>query len=520
MTAVVESFDPATGERLGELPATAPSDVAAIVAQVADAQPLWAALSLTDRGRYLQRVAQATLDHADALRDLIAREQGRPRTEVELDELLPSVDLLHWLADAGPRALAAERLPMAQLFLRPRRASAVYEPLGVIGVIGTWSSPWLVPLGQVGSALMAGDGVVLKPSSFTCLTGEWILRVLARAGVPDGLVRAVHGPGAGAALARAPGVAKVLFTGSPATGRAVGEACGRELRGAVLECGGHDAMLVLADADVDHAVAGATWAAFANAGQSHGAVKRAYVARDILERFVAGVTARARCLRLGDPRRPDVEVGPLASARRRGEVEALVGEALAGGARLRCGAAVGTSFYAPAVLTDVDQRMRIMREAAPGPVLCVSAVDSVDEALALANDSDQGLGASIWTRDRALGERLAGELRTGMVWINDHRASHGLGQCPWGGARASGVGRSHGAFGLHECVQVKLRTWSPSGLGDPWWPPYDETLSRAARQAATMIHGRESDRPRALRAGARPLLRVAGRMARDAARRG
>lgn len=526
MTAALRSVDAFTGETLGAVPTTAPDDVAGVVAEAAVVQPYWAQLPLAERGDYLRRAAQAILDRAETIRDLIAREVGKPRTEAELTEVLPSVDLLHWLADAGPRVLAEERIAVPQLLLRAKRPRVAYEPLGAIAVIGPWATPWLVTLGQVASALMTGNAVVLKPASPACLVGEWIPRVLARAGVPEGLVRTVHGPGAGAALAVAPGVGKVFHTGSRATAREVGAACGSALRGAVLECGGHDPMLVLSDAEVGAAAAGAVWAAFSNAGQSHGTVKRAYVAAEVAERFLAEVTSRARRLRVGDPLRAETEVGPLAAPAQRESVAALVREAAAAGARLCCGGPVAVAggrrsdaaFYAPTVLAGATADMRLMREPAPGPVLGVTVVESIDEALALANDPAPGLGASVWTGDRDQGERVAHELRAGMVWINDHRFTHGVGQCPWGGVDGSGLGRSHGRAGLLECVEVKLGVWSPTWARDPWWPPYDETLGRAARHAATMVHGRESDRPRALRAGARPLLRVARRLARDTVR--
>jgi acyl-CoA reductase-like NAD-dependent aldehyde dehydrogenase len=199
---------------------------------------------------------------------------------------------------------------------------------------------------------------------------------------------------------------------------------------------------------------------------------------------------------------------------------------VADGARLHCGGPVeppfgleAGSFYAPAVLTDVTPEMRIMREEIFGPVLPIVVVDSEDEAVALANDSDFGLGASVWTADRSKGEHFARELQAGMVWINDHMFSHGACQCSWGGVKASGLGRTHSKFGLYECVNIKLRVWEPSTLRDAWWHPYDETLGRALQQAATVIYGRPSIRAGALRAGIRPLLKVSSRLARDAVRR-
>lgn len=523
---LLESFSPATGERLGSVPVTSPEDVPRVVDEVAVVQPFWAQLTLADRARYLERAAQVLIDEGDEIRDLIVSEQGKPRNEAFSMEVLPTIDALHWIARAGQGLLADEKIPMSQLFFKTKRAAFSYEPIGVIGVISPWNYPWSIPLGEVALALMAGNGVVLKPASQTPLIGERIVRALERAGVPEGLVRAIHGPGTGQALVRAPGVGKVFFTGSVAAGREVGEQCARRLKGSVLELGGKDPMLVLGDADVEHAIAGALWGGFANAGQTCSGIERVYVVRELAERFVAGVVDGARQLRVGDPLQWTTEIGPMISREQFDIVCELVDDALAAGAERLCGGPVDGPpgmehgcFLAPTVLTGVTHQMRIMREEIFGPVLPILVVDSEDEAVALANDSEFGLGASVWTSDRSRGERIARELEAGMVWINDHMFSHGACQCSWGGVKSSGMGRTHSKFGLYECVNVKLRVWEPSAVRDPWWHPYDETLGRALRQAGTVLYGRPSIRAGALREGALPLLRLGGRLARDAVRR-
>ena len=517
----LESRSPATGEPLGAVPMTAPERVGEVVAAVAQAQPFWAALRPDHRARYLRRAAQVVIDETDEIRDLIVREQGKPRNEAYLMEVLPTIDTLRWLSDNGPAILAEEPIPTPQVYFRGKSSHFVYEPLGVVAVIAPWNYPWTIPLGEVATALMAGNGVVLKPSSLTPLLGERIVAVLERAGVPEGLVRVVHGPGTGAALAQDDGVAKVFFTGSVEAGRSVGEACAARLAGSVLELGGKDPMIVLRDAPLEHAVAGALWAGFANAGQTCSGVERVYVAREVAERFTAALVERARALRIGDPLRWDTEIGPMISAEQRDSVAELVRDAVDGGAELLCGGPVDPpsglagAWYAPAVLTGVTHEMRIMREEIFGPVVPVVVVDDEEEAVALANDSRFGLGASVWTRDRARGERVAARLRAGMTWINDHMYSHGACQCSWGGVKESGLGVTHSRFGLHANAQVKLRVWEPSRLRNPWWHPYDADLGRAMKQSAAVLYGRESQRLAALRAGARPLARVAARLLRE-----
>jgi succinate-semialdehyde dehydrogenase/glutarate-semialdehyde dehydrogenase len=507
------------------VPATAPHDVQAVVDAVAKVQPFWAQLTLRDRARYIERAAQVLIDESDEIRDLIVAEQGKPRNEAFSMELLPTIDALHWIGREGQRILADEKVPMPQLFLKTKHTSFTYEPLGVIGVIAPWNYPWSIPFGEVAIALMAGNGVVLKPASLTPLIGDRIARVFERAGVPESLVRVVHGPGTGSALVES-SVAKVFFTGSVETGRGVGEACARQLKGSVLELGGKDAMIVLPDANLDHAIAGALWGGFANAGQTCAGIERVYVMREVSERFIAGVVRGAQELTVGDPMGWGTEIGPMVSREQFELVRELVDDAVAAGATIHCGGPVDHApaglqgdFFAPAVLTGVTHEMRIMREEIFGPVLPIMIADSEDEAVSLANDSVFGLGASVWTSDRSKGERVARELESGMVWINDHMFSHGACQCSWGGVKESGLGRTHSKFGMYECVNVKLRVWEPSTIRNPWWHPYDETLGKALRQTAIVLYGRPSIRAAALRDGASPLLKLGTRLARDALRR-
>jgi succinate-semialdehyde dehydrogenase/glutarate-semialdehyde dehydrogenase len=520
----LESFNPTTGRRLGAVEQTAPGDVQRVVDEVAQVQPIWAQLRPRDRARYLVRAGQAILDDIDGIRDVIVAEQGKTRTEAYVMEIVPSVDTLHWVAKEGPEILADESLGSPQWFFKSKRPLVTYEPLGVVGVIAPWNYPWSIPLGEVAIALMAGNGVVLKPSSLTCLIGQRIQQLMDRAGLPEGLVRTVHGEGVGQALVES-SVAKVFFTGSVKVGRWVGEAAAQKMRRAVLELGGKDPMIVLADAHLPNAVSGALWGGFANAGQTCSGIERVYVMREVADRFVADVVAGARGLSVGDPTDWVTQVGPMTSRETFETVCRLVDDAVAAGASLRCGGPVEVDglrgpFYAPAVLTGVTHEMRIMREEVFGPVLPIMEVESEREAIALANDSRFGLGASVWTADRHKGDRIARELDAGMVWINDHMWSHGAAQTPWGGVKDSGLGRAHSRFGFEECVNVKLIAHEPSLVRDFWWHPYDETLGRAIRAAAHLLYSRrDADRRRAWREGALPLARVAARTLRSMARR-
>jgi acyl-CoA reductase-like NAD-dependent aldehyde dehydrogenase len=511
----LESFNPATGERIGAVAIATRDEVVAAVEQAADVQPLWATLRLRDRARYMARAAQAVIDEFDELVEVIGAEQGRPRAEAEVMELLAAVETLQWLAEHGPAILAGEKIPFARTQHPVKRGRWSYEPLGLVGVLGPATEPFATPLGDVAVALMAGNGVVLKPSPHVPLCAERIARVFARAGLPEGLLRVVHGhTDAGAALVAGP-VDQIRFTGSARAGREVGAACARGLKRSVLELDGKDAMLVLADANVPRAVRGAAWAAFANAGQCGGSVERALCLAAVHDRFLAGVVAAASALAVGDPSDPSTSVGPLVSRDRADRVRVLVEDAVAGGATLHCGGPRDGAYCAPAVLTGVTASMRLSREEVPGPVLVVESVGSEDEAIARANAAVQGLGASVWTADRYKGARIARELRVAMVWMNDHLVARSAPQVPWGGVGGAGIGRARGAIALRTCAEPRVVTWDPP-VGRPvWWFPYDATLVKAARAVAGLRSARDVDRSRAWRRDGLALLRVTGRWLRS-----
>ena len=387
------------------------------------------------------------------------------------------------------------------------------------------AEPFATPLGDVAVALMGGNGVVLHPSPLAAVAAERIARVFVRAGLPEGLLQIVHGGAEAArALVAAPEIAHVRFTGSSQAGRDVGEACARELKRATIEVGGKDPMLVLADANIPRAVAGALWGAFANAGQSGGSLARAYVLEERADRFVAGVVAGASALRVGHPRDPRTEIGPLLAADRVQRLVELLDEAVAAGATLHCGgpvevASCSGAFFAPAVLTGVPPDARLLREDAPGPWLAIARVGSEQEGIARANAGIGGLGASVWTADQHKGARVAREMRAGMVWMNDHLVSRAEPQLPWGAVHGSGIGRARGAVALRTSVEPKLVTTDPATGRMAWWHPYDESLVDAWRALGRLRSVRDADRERGWRDGARPLARVAARTIKAARRR-
>ncbi|HEY7267945.1 MAG TPA: aldehyde dehydrogenase family protein [Solirubrobacterales bacterium] len=517
----LESFNPATGELIGTVETLTPAKVQAVVDEVAEVQPFWAALTLADRARYMRRAGDVLLEDIDEIAQLLTNEQGKPRVESYTMELLPTIDSLKWIADNGPEILADEKQPMP-LFLKSKSAKFTYEPIGVVGVIAPWNYPWSIPFGEVAIALMAGNGVVLKPASLTPLIGERIRQTFEKAGLPEGLVRTVHGGGRiGDALVKST-AGKIFFTGSVEVGRKVGVECAKRMKGSVLELGGKDPQIVCPDADLANAVSGAVWGGFANAGQTCSGIERVYVHRDVADSFIEGVVRETERLTVGDPRDWTTEIGPMVSADQAKIVNELVDDAVESGATKLTGGPVEVegmdgSFIAPVVLTGVTHEMRIMKEEIFGPVLPIVTVDSEQDAIELANDSEFGLGASVWTKDRSKGERIAHQIESGMVWTNDHSFSHGACVCAWGGVKDSGLGRSHSKFGFYECVNIKQLAWEPGWARDMWWQPYDRKLGDAIRYSAKLLYSRNGERMQALREGIRPLLEVTRRTMRKGA---
>jgi succinate-semialdehyde dehydrogenase/glutarate-semialdehyde dehydrogenase len=370
----------------------------------------------------------------------------------------------------------------------------IYEPYGVVLIITPWNYPFAIPATGLAAALAAGNTVVLKPAPATTLTALRLGELCRKAGFPEGAVSVVAVDDAVAAtLVEDARVGKIVFTGSVPTGRKVMAAAATHLTPVVLELGGKDPAVVCRDADLDRAARGIVWGAFLNAGQTCASVERVYVEKPIAEVFLAKVVEETKKLRLGDPGRPGTDMGPLTLERQREIVLDHVTEARSRGARVLSGGekpdAAGY-YYPPTVLTDVDHSMKIMREETFGPVLPVMAVDSLDEAIRLANDSDYGLTASGWTRDPTTAARLQRELKAGVVSINDCVSSYGEPSAPWGGYRRSGIGRTHGRQGLREMVQVKYVTADPSRRPAPWWFPYDDEYSRMMGVHNRAMHAR------------------------------
>lgn len=524
-TGTLESFNPATGELVGSVPTITPEQVPAVVAEIKQVQPFWAEMSFEDRARYVRRACDVVVERKDEIARLITAEQGKVLTESYSMEVLSTVDGLVWIADNAAKILSDEKIPASQMFLKTRKMRFHYEPIGVIGVISPWNYPWLLALDEIATALMAGNGVIFKPASLTCLIGQMIQEVFDEAGLPEGLLRTVHGGGrVGQAMVDDPGVGKIFFTGSVEVGRKIAEGCATQLKGATLELGGKDAMIVLSDANIPHAANGAAWAGFANMGQTCAGIERVYVMHDVAQKFIDAVVERARSMKTGDPMDWSTEVTAMTDPNQFKIVNELVDDAVAHGATMLCGgpiakedlpAGLDGNFYMPTVLTGVNHGMRIMKEEIFGPVLPIITVDSEEEALTLANDSEFGLGASVWTSDKDRGDTIAKSIESGNVWVNDHMYSAGMCQCSWGGVKDSGLGRSHSKFGFYEAVEPKVIATTNAREASMWVYPYGTTVGPAIRSTIDMLYGKGKARFASIKEGGPALGKMTGRVAKN-----
>ena len=483
---------PATGRPFAQVSLLGADQAVSAIAAARAAFPAWSRTSFRERVSLLDRLRAAVVTEADDLARLIEREQGKPLAEAYAAEILPSLDALKHLARHAEDLLRDDVLEGRQLLLAHKEARLVYSPFGVVLVITPWNYPLGLALPIVAAALVAGNTVVLKPAPATTLVGLRMGALAARAGFPDGVVSVVAvGDALAPALVEDPRVGKIVFTGSVATGKKVMAAAARNLTPVVLELGGKDPAIVCRDADLDRAAKGVVWGAFMNAGQTCASIERVYVERPVAEPFLAKVLEETRVLRLGDPGRGEAELGPMTLERQRRIVEEHVADARAKGARVLTGGVTPEGqgwFYPPTVLTDADHTMRVMREETFGPVLPIMVVDSLDEAISLANDSEYGLTASGWTRSEETAQRLQRELVAGVVSINDHASSFGEPTAPWGGMRWSGIGRTHGLLGLREMVQPKYVSFDRSRTPPIWWYPYGADLVRLVSETAPALH--------------------------------
>ncbi|MEU4650376.1 aldehyde dehydrogenase family protein [Nocardia fluminea] len=467
--------NPACGELVGTVAVSTPEEVAAAAAALRAAQPRWASISAAGRKQWLLKLQDWVLDHTDELADSIQDESGKPRVEAEV-EVAFTVDLLGYYARNATKFLADTAVSPHTPLMRIKKLTTTYTPYPVVGIITPWNFPLAMPTSDLVPALAAGAAVLLKPSEVTPLTPLLLARGWAEIGAPP-VFTVVSGSGAtGAAVVD--NADFVQFTGSGHTGRRIAVACAERTRPYSLEMGGKDPAIVLADADLDRAANGIAFGALTNAGQLCVSVERVYVEAAVYDEFVNKLVAHVKTLRLGrDDRSGKIDVGPLANQAQLDIVTRHVDDALARGARaLTGGKATGEgNFFEPTVLVDVDHSMSCITEETFGPTIPVIKVADENEAIRLANDSEYGLSASVWTGNKSRGQKIARRLTVGAVNINDATINLFNFALPQGGWGQSGTGyRFGGADGVRKYCRKQAITAPalPTQKSELVWYPY------------------------------------------------
>lgn len=465
--------NPATGEQFGEVIMTTPEQVNLARREMAAAAPVWARKPVAERIRILKQLQEVLVEAVDEISSLINLDCGKSRQDA-LTELFVTLDILKQYCKDAPKQLRSRRIsPGLQIF---KRAYMEYHPFGVVGVIGPWNYPFVLIVPPIIAALLAGNTVMVKPSEVTAATGQLIERLFQRVPELAPFVRFLHGDGrVGEALVKSkPDL--VFLTGSTATGRKVMQTAAATLTPVTCELGGKDPMIVLEDADIAAAAQWGAWGAFYNSGQTCMAVERVYVVEAVYDQFVQEVIEATKRIKVGYSPEPlsEYDMGPLTFERQVNIVNDHFQDAIDNGAQVLLGGKMNGMFMEPTIMTNVHHGMKLMREETFGPILPIIKVKNEDEAVALSNDSEYGLSASVWGRDLRRAERVARRLEVGSVNINDTITHFGIPHLPFGGIKQSGVGRTHGADDLRQFTQTRSYV-----IGNPPLPIDIATILRA-----------------------------------------
>jgi acyl-CoA reductase-like NAD-dependent aldehyde dehydrogenase len=446
-TETMQVFEPATEQVLAELPRAGAEETDEAVARAKAAFPAWRDVSPGDRAKLLRRLARVLEGKVEELAQLEARNVGKPISDAR-GEVGSVVDVFDYYAGA-PERLLGSQIPVADGVDVTFR-----EPLGVVGLITPWNFPLPIASWKVGPALAAGNTIVLKPAELTPLTALELGKLALEAGIPEGVLNVVNGPGrtVGERIVEHPDVAKVAFTGSTEVGRRVGEIASQSIKRVTLELGGKSANVVFADADLDKAAASAPLAVFGNAGQDCCARSRILVERSAVEPFLEALEREVKALRVGDPLDDATQMGPLISADHREKVASYVDDDAPVAFRGSAPDAPGY-WFPPTVLSPVSNDDRAAREEIFGPVAAVIPFDDEAEAIRIANDTVYGLSGSIWTRNGARALRVARALETGNISVNSNNSVRVT--TPFGGFKQSGIGRELGPFALEHYTELK-----------------------------------------------------------------
>jgi len=469
----IPTIDPRTGEQTGSVPCTPIADIPSRIERARTAQADWADLDLHTRKRAISALHQGFLQKAEAIAASLAEDCGRPAGEAWTAEIVANHELFGWWLAHIDDLLTATPIDLNPINYPGKEGRVRLDPKGLIGLITPWNLPVAIPLRTIIPALLAGNGVVWKPSEHTPKTSD-VLGALFDEHLPQDLVQLIQGPGAHGAAVVDSSMDTIIFTGSVKTGRIVQLKAAERGIPCALELGGKDAAVVLDDADIDRAAHGITWAAFGFAGQNCAAVERCFVHASVFDRFVAEVQSRTEALRAG------IDVGPLVTEAQLKTVQRHLDDALSRGASIVCGGGdVGPGyFHPPTVLTQVPPDALVMKEETFGPLLPIVSFEDPNALAELVNDTPFGLTTSVWTKNVAYGEALSEQFDCGVVTINNHSFSGALASAAWGGTKDTGHGVTNSRFALYEMTRPRTIVVDRSKQREMWWYPYNDALAK------------------------------------------
>jgi len=494
-----EDFNPATGESLGFSKLHTIDELKEKIQLAADAQKLWEVFSLTERIKYVLKIREYIVDNADKIAEIISRDNGKTRIDALATEVLPAAMGISFYCKNARRFLRDKKLSGGNIFFINKRSKIVRVPFGVVGIISPWNYPFSIPLADVILGLLSGNAVILKTASDTQMVGLVLKEAVEYANLPDGIFSFInmHGRIAGDAFLDC-GINKLFFTGSVAVGKYLMGQAAKTLTPVSLELGGNDAMIVCEDADPYRAAMGTLWAGFHNAGQSCGGVERIYVHEKVYDSFMAILKDKIENLRVDYDNDFSTDMSCMTTERQLETVRNHIEDALNKGANVFAQSKTPKNnklknFHPAVVLTNVNHEMIVMRDETFGPVVGVMKFNNYDEAINLANDSYLGLTGSVWTKNQNSGEKIAKQIKAGVVTINDHLMSHGLAETPWGGFKESGIGRTHGEMGFDEMTQplTIVKDIMPFVKKNLWWHPYNKNLYDGLKGLIDLLYNKK-----------------------------
>ncbi len=475
----MKCYNPATKELIGKSAFTPPGQFIDTIKYAKTMRGCWASSSIKTRIEYISKVRDYIVQNAEEIAEVISMDNGKTRVDAMSAEVFPAVTAISYYMKHAKKFLKSKFVMPGSILLANKLSKIERVPYGVVGIISPWNYPFSIPMSEVVMAILAGNVVILKAATQTQMVGRKIEECFS--GLPRGVFSYVNTPGkvAGDILLEN-NIDKLFFTGSEKVGKSLMKKASETLTPHVLELGGNDAMLVCEDANVYRAASGAVWAGLSNCGQSCGGVERIYVHRNVYAEFLTILSKKVESLRVGQDRNFNVDLGVMTTASQIETVDKHIKDATSKGAVVFAQSGYGrdNNTIPARVLTGVNHDMAIMKEETFGPVLCVMAVEYMGQAVKLANDSDLGLSASVWSKSGKNAKELASQLEVGTVTINDHLMSHGLAETPWGGFKSSGIGRSHGKIGFDEMTQprVIVNDVLPFVKQNMWWHPHDKKI--------------------------------------------